>query len=98
MSDKFVDLFGGKDFRIVAKKKFPRASVIKAEWLSAEEVTAFSQHANGQHEPQILIRKKGDVVEGIEFRCSCGQTAYVQLQYEKNAQETAKIFPNEKAN
>jgi len=33
-------------------------------------------------EPRILLHRNGDVIESIEFRCSCGKSTTVHLVYD----------------
>lgn len=32
--------------------------------------------------PQILVHRKENIIESIEFRCTCGKSAIVHLEYD----------------
>ncbi len=93
MEEKFVDLFGQSQVR-VDKRHTRRGRVIKAEWIAQEKLPSFAEKLT---EPQILLKKNGDLVEAIEFRCSCGQRAHVILEYDSSGNQEQKLIPGEKA-
>ncbi len=33
------------------------------------------------HEPTVLIHRRGDAVDRIEFQCTCGRSAEVEIVY-----------------
>lgn len=52
-----------------------------------ENTTATSEviadvSSQSSHEPQIIVHRKGNIVESLEFRCTCGKSTIVHLQYD----------------
>ena len=96
MEEKFVDLFAQTELQL-HKKRHSHARVIKAEWIAGEQLPSFAEKLTSTAEPQILLKKNGDVIEAIEFRCSCGQRAHVFLEYDSPRIQEKKLVPGEKA-
>jgi hypothetical protein len=81
--NEFVDLGSMDHAQIVPHHT--RGNVIRRKLLANIPATQAhstpEQQAKGQA-PEVLVHRNGEAIESIEFVCSCGQHAFVQLEYD----------------
>lgn len=79
----FVDLGSMDHAQIVPQQK--RGNVIRGKLITNTPATESSgapeEQAKGQA-PEVLVHRNGETIESIEFVCSCGQHAFVQIEYD----------------
>jgi hypothetical protein len=79
----FVDLGSMDHAQIVPQKT--RGNVISGKAVAAIQTQgpneATEQRPTGQA-PQVLVHREGESIASIEFVCSCGQHAIVQIEYD----------------
>lgn len=79
-SDRFVAVAQGKERNGSA----PRLSgnVMKDVPFEKASFRAIVRDSACTEEPAVSIQRSGDIVTGIEFRCSCGRSKIVSFEYE----------------
>jgi len=80
-----------------AKSRRTNRNLIKAEEVSQIPFRKFEEVLEGGAGPELQVEKKGDFVEAIRYRCSCGKQARIVLEYEPGASGKFKrLVPGEK--
>lgn len=62
--------------------RYPRLSrVIKGNSVQFSSMPTALDALKGAAEPQILLRRRNNMVESIEIVCSCGEHIHIQCEY-----------------
>jgi hypothetical protein len=80
ISSQFIDLASYRQIRPVQGLHY--GNVIKSHAAAVEGRKRIEVSSETSNQPVVLLKKSGDVVEGIEFVCTCGRSTAVQFDYE----------------
>jgi hypothetical protein len=59
-----------------------QGNVIKNVSLESAKFNNLQMETDCIDEPTVVIRRNGDLIENIEFTCSCGKKKIVKFEYE----------------
>ena len=76
----FIDLASYRKIRPSRGAQY--GNVIKSKAVSIEGKQKIEVSPDAANQPVVLLKKSGDIVEGIEFVCTCGRSTAVQFDYE----------------
>jgi hypothetical protein len=79
-SSQFMDLASYRKIRPAQGAQY--GNVIKSRSATVEGRKRIEVSPDGSNQPVVLLKKTGDIVEGIEFVCTCGRSTAVQFDYE----------------
>lgn len=57
------------------------SKVIKGDYVRFCNTPTVVRSSTGPAEPQVLLRRRNNVVESIEIVCTCGEHIHVQCEY-----------------
>lgn len=77
----FVDLTAYENIR--AASRSISSSIIKSSSVKDNGVAKIEIIDGEQGAPSIRIEREGDKISQIEFVCSCGKSAHLDLEYEE---------------
>jgi hypothetical protein len=84
MDDKatsdFIDMLAG-DVRARFSPVSP-ANIIKARRVTVNGKRQVEVPAVGDDEPRVILHRDGEDIQRVEFVCTCGKTASLQIHYE----------------
>jgi hypothetical protein len=80
-NSSFVDFLSFD--HINTEKTSTKSSIIKSSQIKQSGVSKIEVIEGTQSEPTVLIRRQGERIEKIEFVCTCGKSAHLDLQYEE---------------
>lgn len=58
-----------------------RRNIIKAHEVTLRGTVVVERAGTSPSEPTVLVHREGDAITAIEFRCACGNSAAVRLDY-----------------
>ena len=64
-----------------AKESFSRGNVFKSSAVAINPKKDTSETCTNK-EPEIIIHRTGENIDSIEFRCLCGKSIEVKLEYD----------------
>jgi hypothetical protein len=79
-SSHFVDLASYR--KVEPAPGGPYGNVIKAGCVALRGKQKIEVFPEAENKPVVLLRKDGDIVEGVEFVCRCGRSTAIQFDYE----------------
>jgi hypothetical protein len=79
-SSQFIDLASYRKIRPANGTHY--GNVIKARSATLEGRKRIEVSPENADQPMVLLKKSGDVVEGVEFVCPCGRSTAIQFDYE----------------
>jgi hypothetical protein len=78
---QFVDLVEYKRAHIAPK--VVRGNLIKADRVICTGTEAIHISAEVDDQPTVITHTEGDVIVAVEFRCKCGCSTTVALNYDR---------------
>ncbi|MCX6135340.1 MAG: hypothetical protein NTU47_16160 [Ignavibacteriales bacterium] len=80
-NSSFVDLNAFESVRADATRT--SSSIIKSTAVSNAGVAKIEIIEGDQGAPTIQVQREGDRIKQIEFICSCGRSAHLDLEYDE---------------
>lgn len=77
---QFVDLASFED--IQTKKRPTDGNILKGDSVVSGVAKRIEPVGGDDHLPKVLVHKAGDIVQSIEFVCTCGNGTVVTLEYD----------------
>ena len=77
---QFVDLASYR--KVEPAPGAPYGNVIKAGRVAMQGKQKIEVFPEAEDQPVVLLRKTGDIDDGVEFVCRCGRSTAFQFDYE----------------
>jgi hypothetical protein len=77
---QFVDLASYR--QVEPASGGPYGNVIKAGRVALKGKQKIEVFPDTEDKPVVILRKAGEIVEGVEFVCRCGRSTAIQFDYE----------------
>jgi hypothetical protein len=77
--DEFVDLISYS--KIKQEQYVMKGNLIKSSAVKSSGKCKIEVEEGDEHKPSVIIHRTGDIIDQVEFVCSCGKSTVLEFDY-----------------